>query len=130
MRRRLGLLAFICIGQAACAETTLLSETIWTAKGENFGGYSGLELSSDGLHFTTITDRGILITTGTLTREDGVITGVADVEDVSHPNLRVTLSQVGPTPKALQLPLMARSISPPRGHCTASLPILSGPPKP
>ena len=87
MRRRLGLLAFICIGQAACAETTLLSETIWTAKGENFGGYSGLELSSDGLHFTTITDRGILITTGTLTREDGVITGVADVEDVSRPNL-------------------------------------------
>lgn len=88
MRLRFGFLALLCIGQIASAQTTLLSETIWTGTDDSFGGFSGLELSPDGLQFTTITDRGVSVTTGTLTRQDGVVTGVSDVTTVTHPDLK------------------------------------------
>jgi len=72
-------------GHTLSAGPTLLSETIWSSEAKDFGGFSGLELSDDGESFTTITDRGISVTTGDFIRKNGVITGVANAQTVSFP---------------------------------------------
>lgn len=48
----------------------------WRGEGDNFGGFSGLELSADGHRFTAITDRGYFVS-GQIKRDDtGMITAV------------------------------------------------------
>jgi len=85
MNRFVCFLLLASCGHTLSANPTLLSETVWSDGAEDFGGYSGLELSDDGMHFTTITDRGIWVTTGDLVRKDGVITGVTNTQEVSFP---------------------------------------------
>ena len=65
-------------GQHMTASPSLLSETTWTNKDANFGGFSGLEISEDGQTLTTITDRGIGIVNATLVRTNGIISGITD----------------------------------------------------
>lgn len=94
MRRLVCLFLLAGCGHTLSAGPTLLSETRWSDTAESFGGFSGLELSDDGLHFTTITDRGIWVTTGDLVREDGIVTGVSNTKTVSFPRADGTLDEV------------------------------------
>lgn len=64
-------------GQHLVAAPTLLSTTVWTSDDPLFGGFSDLEISEDGTQLVTLSDRGILLATGTLTRTDGVITAIS-----------------------------------------------------
>lgn len=49
---------------------------VWRGSNDRFGGFSGLELSADGLDFTAVSDRGALVQ-GRLQRDaGGAITGV------------------------------------------------------
>lgn len=77
-RRALILCLLLALGQAARAEhAVLVSNTVWSGGGaEGFGGFSGLELSENGIDFFAISDKGMLAT-GKLIREDGLITGIA-----------------------------------------------------
>lgn len=63
---------------AALAGTPVRAELVgafrWSNPAGWFGGFSALELSDDGLGFTTLSDHGIAVTGG-LIREDGRITG-------------------------------------------------------
>lgn len=69
----LGLLLF---GQSLfAAETVFESEYLWVIDDDRFGGFSGLEVSDDGASFTSISDRGSIIT-GRIIRQNGKITGV------------------------------------------------------
>lgn len=54
---------------------THLQSYSWSEDGSEFGGFSGLELSSDGSEFVAITDRGG-IARGTILRKDGRISGI------------------------------------------------------
>lgn len=81
-------------GHTLSAGPTLLSETRWSDSVEGFGGFSGLELSDDGMRFTTITDRGIWVTTGDLLRKDGLIVGIANRNTVSFPRRNGTYGKV------------------------------------
>lgn len=54
------------------------AEVTWTAPGEDFGGWSSLDIGPDGQRFVTVSDRGSFVE-GTLDRRpDGTLTG-ADV---------------------------------------------------
>jgi len=92
MRRRL----IIAIGAGALLSpgidvlpvsvAQLDSEYVWTMEDDNFGGWSGIEVSDDGTHFVAISDRGH-ITQGTFTRDsEGVITDVTagDITRLKH----------------------------------------------
>jgi len=49
----------------------------WSSDAENFGGFSGIELSADGSEFWAISDAGLLVR-GQLSRdENGAVTGVS-----------------------------------------------------
>ncbi|NKB29370.1 MAG: esterase-like activity of phytase family protein [Rhodobacteraceae bacterium] len=71
---------FCCLGQFAGAqEARLESQFTWTSDVESHGGYSGLEISDDGLNFTAMTDRATMVS-GRFERDGGRITGVIEVE--------------------------------------------------
>lgn len=53
-----------------------ISSYTWTNPNDQFGGFSGLEVSTDGSQFTTIGDRGIVIQ-GRFGRTAGEITGIS-----------------------------------------------------
>ena len=74
--RNLSWLIALWLGAApAWAEAVFLQSFIWRMEDENFGGFSGLELSQDGESFVALSDRGH-ITEGRLLREGGRIVGV------------------------------------------------------
>ncbi len=60
---------------AALAQADYLGSFRWSLPDKDFGGFSGLEVSPDGMQFVAISDRGLVIE-GRLQREDGRITGV------------------------------------------------------
>lgn len=62
-------------GIPAQAQTTLVSDYVWSIDAPSFGGFSGIEVSPDGQSFYALSDRGHLAR-GTITRTDGQITGV------------------------------------------------------
>ena len=86
MRPSLGLpliLALLALSTLTSATATpdrakLAGRLSWSMRSEAFGGLSGLELTGDGTAFTALSDRGRLVT-GRILREDGEISGVADL---------------------------------------------------
>lgn len=63
-------------GGTTGSEAAYLGTYVWNERWEGFGGFSGLELSPDGLGFTALSDR-ILLVSGQLSRNGaGVVTGV------------------------------------------------------
>lgn len=87
-RTRLGLIAALACLPLACgvgarlggaAEPQMAEHVgawVWRSSVERFGGFSGLELSADGLDFAAVSDRGTLAQ-GRLQRDsDGRVTGV------------------------------------------------------
>ena len=83
MRRRtfgavaatLGLLIVLTALAEPIGKAHFLGTFTWEGEAPDFGGFSGLELSNDGLSLTAITDRGSYIT-AQLTRQDGKITAI------------------------------------------------------
>ena len=83
MRKRFA----VALGAALLASLTLtgsaqtpmpasyLDSYIWTMKDPQFGGFSALEFTDNGTSFIALTDRGY-VTTGTLQRDNGKVTGV------------------------------------------------------
>ncbi|MFA5580772.1 MAG: esterase-like activity of phytase family protein [Paracoccaceae bacterium] len=69
-------------GTAPVAGPTLRAELVgqytWRDPSPLFGGMSGLDLAPDGSDFVAVSDRGA-IATGRLLRQDGQISGVADL---------------------------------------------------
>lgn len=57
------------------AEPKLISSYVWTVDNPRFGGFSGLEMSSNGSSFIAVSDRGTFVD-GTITREAGMITAI------------------------------------------------------
>lgn len=76
------------LGHSLTAAPQLLSETTWTQNDPSFGGFSGLEISDDGTSLVTISDRGITMVTATLSRKDGIITGITDTVTTQLPDRR------------------------------------------
>lgn len=73
---RSGWLSALLIGaMPAWAEPVFLHSHVWTDADPNHGGFSGIEVSHDGLSFVVISDRGY-ITEGRFVREGGRITGI------------------------------------------------------
>ncbi len=70
----LGLLACLA-SPVPAAEAVLSSETKWFIPVDEFGGFSGIEVSADGRTFTVISDRGRWIS-GKFVRNNGRITDV------------------------------------------------------
>lgn len=64
---------------SALAQAEFVGSYTWYEPSEDFGGFSGIEVSDDGTSMISISDRG-WIAQATLTREDGVITGVTDLQ--------------------------------------------------
>lgn len=71
----------------AWSEATLIGRYIWNDSATNFGGISGIEVSSDGQSFTAIGDRGIILS-GYFHRENGAITGISRgaISRLLHPD--------------------------------------------
>jgi len=70
------LLSALLLGACpVCAEAVYLGTTVWQESDVQFGGFSAIHLSADGLRFIAINDRAVIVE-GTLTRQDGLITGV------------------------------------------------------
>ncbi|WP_411891399.1 esterase-like activity of phytase family protein [Yoonia sp. SDW83-1] len=68
---------FVLLGTVpACAQTALIGTYEWTRDDPQFGGFSAIEVTDDGLGFVAISDRGALVI-GDIARADGVITGVS-----------------------------------------------------
>ncbi len=65
----------------AAANLRFEDKYIWSAPTEGFGGFSGLEVTADGRNFTTISDRGKILT-GQFQRQDGKISGVTVLQFV------------------------------------------------
>ncbi len=64
-------------GPAIAQSATYLSSFSWASEDDNFGGFSGLEVSDDGTKFWAVTDRGFAAS-GRIIRDDaGQITGVS-----------------------------------------------------
>jgi hypothetical protein len=60
----------------AADPTTYLGTYVWSADWQGFGGFSGLDLDADGLGFTALSDRALLVS-GRLRRDgSGLVTGV------------------------------------------------------
>ena len=66
----------LCAGTATAQEAVLRGAYVWENDDPAFGGFSGIEVASDGSQFFAISDRGHLAT-GRLLRDQGVISGVA-----------------------------------------------------
>lgn len=56
-------------------ELTFIGRFAWNGDQDGFGGFSGLDVSADGKSFTTISDKGRILT-GKFNRVDGVISAV------------------------------------------------------
>jgi hypothetical protein len=71
--------AFLFLGLGGIAQPVFDAKYVgsytWSMPGEDFGGFSGLEVSDDGLSFLAITDRGS-IAQGKFDRVDGKIAGI------------------------------------------------------
>ncbi len=96
IRSALALILAALAPLAAEAETraVLASEVAWHMAGEDFGGFSGLEVSSDGARFTAITDRGHIVS-GTFQRN-----GTGDLEAISANTLKpLPHTDGGPLPR-------------------------------
>ena len=59
----------------AFAQADYLGSYRWSLRHADFGGFSGLEVSPDGMQFVAISDRGLVIE-GRFKRDNGRITGV------------------------------------------------------
>ena len=96
MRRsvEIKLIALLCalwVTGAACAQSLqLVSSHTWRGAGEGFGGFSSLELDTNGEHFITTSDKG-MIAGGVLVRRNGRIV------DVDEPVLEVLRGEGGKT---------------------------------
>lgn len=84
MRRSLASKLSTClcvIALSACnitqadTQAQLVGRFSWSLEGENFGGFSGLEVDASGTGFTAITDRGRIVS-GQFERHNGAISGV------------------------------------------------------
>lgn len=62
-------------GADSAARAEYLGSYDWSLSGPKFGGFSGLEVSDDGLRFTAISDRGAIVE-GSFFRHDDKIVGV------------------------------------------------------
>lgn len=62
-------------GLSAQAQTTPVSDFVWSLDDPNFGGFSGIEVSEDGRSFYALSDRGHLAK-GTIARVNGQIAGM------------------------------------------------------
>lgn len=60
---------------ATAQSAAYISSYTWPAPTDKHGGFSGIEVSEDGMEFTVIGDKGILVT-GRFMRADGLISGV------------------------------------------------------
>ncbi|MHA6265342.1 esterase-like activity of phytase family protein [Aliiroseovarius sp. CAU 1755] len=68
----LGALLSVDLGAQPVSEAKLVSATRWQGQGEDFGGFSGIEVNADGTGFVAITDRAYFVQ-GKLTRKEGAI---------------------------------------------------------
>jgi len=76
--KRVLLISLLAFGQPlAAADLTLMGEFTWNDDQANFGGFSAIEVSPDGVNFTAVSDRGRALT-GRITRVNGVITAVSN----------------------------------------------------
>jgi len=73
--RHLPLIALLSGAAPACAEATFLGAVTWQQDSPLFGGFSAIHLSDEGLQFTALTDRGVIVE-GELTRQDGLISAI------------------------------------------------------
>lgn len=71
------LIAIGLAGAASAESLQLVSSHTWRNSSEGFGGFSSLEISSDGENFVTTSDKG-LIAGGLLVRRRGRLIGVED----------------------------------------------------
>jgi len=70
------ILAMILAGpRAQAGQLVFQGSYTWSLANDGFGGFSGLELSSDGTRFTTVSDKGRILS-GTIARKDRVISRV------------------------------------------------------
>jgi hypothetical protein len=75
MRALLVVFCLVMAGPVVGAELEFNGRFTWHDSMDNFGGFSGLEVSADGSGFTAITDKGRFLS-GKFTRENGQITAV------------------------------------------------------
>ena len=76
-RRALGALGLtLILSSAQAGEAEYLGRHVWPASQHGLGGFSGLEVSADGMGFTAISDRAAIVS-GRFLREAGRIAGVA-----------------------------------------------------
>ena len=68
------MIAALAAPALSAAELRLDSELTWLEPDKDFGGFSGIEVTADGMGFTVISDRGT-IRRGRFTRSNGRITG-------------------------------------------------------
>lgn len=62
---------------------TFVSSYAWASDDRHFGGFSGIELSPDGRHFTALSDEGFW-TRGTFTRDDKGRITAADIQPMER----------------------------------------------
>jgi hypothetical protein len=79
-RLALGLWLVLLSGLQGSAQPTapkgLIGSFAWHMRGQDFGGFSAIELSDDGLGFTALSDKALIITGQFVRDADGVITGI------------------------------------------------------
>lgn len=63
---------------AAAEKAEYIGSYTWLSASEEHGGFSGIEVSDDGLRFTAIGDKGIIVE-GRFNRTDGQISGVVSI---------------------------------------------------
>lgn len=72
-------LVFVLIAQlwtgAVCAQATFVGAFHWFESHDDFGGFSAIDVQTNGTRFLTLSDRGAFVT-GQLQRQDGKIVGV------------------------------------------------------
>ena len=71
----------------AAQNLVFLGKYIWSAPLDGFGGFSGLDIRPDGLHFASVSDHGKILT-GVLTRKNGQISGVRIISFVPLHDLK------------------------------------------
>ena len=72
MKKLVYVLLLSIAGQLQAAELIQLDRFVWRDSQENFGGFSGIEVNSDGSEFTAISDKGRIVS-GKFIRRDGHI---------------------------------------------------------
>lgn len=74
----LGLLP-VSISAESRGSANYIGSYTWPYFARGFGGFSGLEIETDGLTFITVSDRGPVFTGRLLRKADGTIDGVTDI---------------------------------------------------